>query len=107
MTVSSDEIKNLAMLARIGLNPVEQEEMRVQLDQILLHVSQLSKIDTSQVLATAQIGDAVNVWREDACQESLTAEQALANAPNRQGNFFVVGAIQENRQRGNGHLLRG
>jgi len=95
MPLSPDEVRHVATLARLGLSDAEIESHRVQLDAILTHISLLDSIDISGVAETAQIGGLVNAWREDAERPSLPADAALANAPDREGNLFRVGAIQE------------
>ncbi len=95
MTLSADDVQHVATLARIGLSDDEKVHLGGQLDAILEHVSQLQQVDTSALSPTAQVGELVNVWRDDVAAPSLPVEKALANAPQREGDFFVVGAIQE------------
>jgi aspartyl-tRNA(Asn)/glutamyl-tRNA(Gln) amidotransferase subunit C len=95
MTLSRDDVAHVAMLARLGLSDAEMEQYRTQLDAILDAIGRLSEVDTSQVAETAQVGGLVNVWREDEARESIGEERALANAPEREGPYFRVAAIQE------------
>ena len=95
MSFSDADVARAAMLARLNLTDDERERFGAQLGAILDHVSQLQKIDTSHLPATAQIGKLVNAWREDASRPSLPAELAMREAPEREANFFRVGAIQE------------
>lgn len=95
MSLSADDVRHVATLARLGLDPAEREQLGTQLDAILHHISRLNAVDTSAVAETAQVSGLVNVWREDECAESLPVEAVLANAPVRQGSHFQVGAIQE------------
>jgi aspartyl-tRNA(Asn)/glutamyl-tRNA(Gln) amidotransferase subunit C len=95
MTLSRDDVAHVAMLARLGLSDAEMEQYRGQLDAILDAIGRLNEVDTSQVGETAQVGGLVNVWREDEPRESIGEERALANAPEREGPFFRVAAIQE------------
>ncbi|GAC1339999.1 MAG: Asp-tRNA(Asn)/Glu-tRNA(Gln) amidotransferase subunit GatC [Candidatus Dormibacteria bacterium] len=95
MSLSADDVRHVATLARLGLDDAEREQLAAQLDAILHHISRLNAIDTGAVAETAQVSGLVNVWREDERADSLPVEAALANAPVRQGNHFQVGAIQE------------
>jgi aspartyl-tRNA(Asn)/glutamyl-tRNA(Gln) amidotransferase subunit C len=95
MSLSHDQVRHVAMLARLGLDDEERERLGRDLSDILGHVSELQKIDTSAVPETAQVGDLVNVWRDDVPATSLPADEALADAPDREGPYFRVGAIQE------------
>jgi aspartyl-tRNA(Asn)/glutamyl-tRNA(Gln) amidotransferase subunit C len=95
MTLSRDDVAHVAMLARLGLSDPELEQYQHQLDAILDAISTLGQVDTSAVAETAQVGGLVNVWREDEARPSLGTEKALANAPERDGPYFRVAAIQE------------
>ena len=95
MPLTEDEVRHVAALARLGLTDDEVVRFGAQLDAILDHVSQLDSIDISGVAETAQVGGAVNVWRDDDERESLPATVALANAPEQEDGCFKVGAIQE------------
>jgi aspartyl-tRNA(Asn)/glutamyl-tRNA(Gln) amidotransferase subunit C len=95
MPLSEDEVVHVAMLARLGLDDEEKRRIGAELDVILEHISALQRADISGIPETAQVGNLVNVWREDEPLPSLTEEQALANAPDTDGKYFRVGAIQE------------
>lgn len=94
MTLSRDDVAHVAMLARLGLHDAEVDHFGAQLDAILHAIDKLNAVDTSTVGETAQVGGLVNVWREDEARESMSSEQALANAPDRDDGMFRVGAIQ-------------
>jgi aspartyl-tRNA(Asn)/glutamyl-tRNA(Gln) amidotransferase subunit C len=95
MTLQRTDVDHIALLSRLALQDEERERFQQQLDSILEHISRLQTIDTSAVAETAQGGELVNVWRDDVSAPSLGAEIALANAPARDGDYFVVGAIQD------------
>jgi aspartyl-tRNA(Asn)/glutamyl-tRNA(Gln) amidotransferase subunit C len=95
MTLSRDDVTHVAMLARLGLSDAELDQYQHQLDDILDAISKLNEVDTSAVAETAQVGGLVNVWREDEPRPSIGTERALANAPERDGPYFRVAAIQE------------
>ena len=95
MTLSPEDVEHVALLARIGLDAEERRRMGAELDAILEHISQLQAVDISQLSPTAQVGNLTDVWRDDETVPSLPVEKALANAPEREADFFTVGAIQE------------
>jgi aspartyl-tRNA(Asn)/glutamyl-tRNA(Gln) amidotransferase subunit C len=95
MPLSPDEVAHVALLARLGLDDQEKRRIGAELDLILEHISALQRADISDIPETAQVGNLVNVWREDVPAECLSQEQALANAPDTDGEHFKVGAIQE------------
>src|SRR5438445_6516159 len=96
MTLSRADVDHVAMLARLGLDDAETERLGLELEKILEHISRLQQVDTSALTETAQVGDLVNVMRDDIPEPSLGAEAALRNAPRSDGHYFVVGAIQAN-----------
>ena len=95
MSFSEADVEHVAMLARLALSDEEKALFSEQLGAILDHVSMLQKVDTSHLSATARVGDVVNAWRTDSSRESIPANVALANAPDSEGEYFRVGAIQE------------
>ncbi|HEY7926445.1 MAG TPA: Asp-tRNA(Asn)/Glu-tRNA(Gln) amidotransferase subunit GatC [Candidatus Dormibacteraeota bacterium] len=95
MPLSPEEVAHVATLARLGLSDEEKRRIGAELDLILEHISALQRADISDVPETAQVGNLVNVWREDEPAQSLHQEQALAEAPDTDGQYFKVGAIQE------------
>jgi len=93
MSLTIEEVKHVARLARLRLSDEELETMRAELSRILEHIDMLSEVDVSDVSPTAQVTDMLNVMRADAVRPSLPREDALANAPDPQAGMFRVGAI--------------
>jgi aspartyl-tRNA(Asn)/glutamyl-tRNA(Gln) amidotransferase subunit C len=93
--LSSREVEHVARLARLGITPDEVVRYRDQLRHILNAIDALKRTDTSTVPATAHPLEERNVMREDKPQPSLSAEEALRNAPSREDSYFKVKAIQE------------
>jgi aspartyl-tRNA(Asn)/glutamyl-tRNA(Gln) amidotransferase subunit C len=95
MKLSREEVKRLALLARLGLDEDEVERLREQLSNILENFEILQQVDTTDVPPTAHSIALENVLREDEAGPSLPADQVLANAPNREEGFFKVRAVLE------------
>ena len=95
MTLSRDEVRHVAMLARLGLEPGEEEFYAQQLSGILEHIDRLRRVDTSAIPPTAQVVEVTTVLAGDEPRPSLSQEDALANAPEARDGFFVVKAILE------------
>ena len=92
MEIGRDEVLHVAKLARLALSEQEIEKFRAQLSAILEAVGKVSELDLDDVEPTAHPLDVVNVWAEDEPRPSLPVEEALANAPDRDGDFFRVPA---------------
>jgi aspartyl-tRNA(Asn)/glutamyl-tRNA(Gln) amidotransferase subunit C len=95
VTLSRDDVRHVAMLARLGLEPGEEDFYADQLSGILAHIDRLRELDTEAIPPTAQVVRVENRLRADEPGPCLTQEQATANAPEARDGFFVVKAIQE------------
>jgi len=92
MAISRDEVLHVAQLARLALTDEEVERLGGQLDAILEAVAKVSELDLSDVEPTSHPLDLVNVWGDDEPRPSLPLDEALVNAPEREGGFFRVPA---------------
>jgi aspartyl-tRNA(Asn)/glutamyl-tRNA(Gln) amidotransferase subunit C len=95
VTLSRDQVRHVAMLARLGLSDGEEEFYARQLSGILAHIDRLRELDTEAIPPTAQVVEVRSIMRPDVPGECLTQAEALANAPEAADGFFVVKAIQE------------
>jgi aspartyl-tRNA(Asn)/glutamyl-tRNA(Gln) amidotransferase subunit C len=92
MAITRDEVLHVAKLARLELSDDEVARFQEQLSAILEAVGKVAELNLSSVEPTAHPLDVVNVWADDEPRPSLPVEQALANAPDRSGDFFRVPA---------------
>jgi len=90
MAISRDEVLHVARLARLALTDEEVERLGAQLNAILEAVGKVSELDLSDVEPTAHPLELVNVWADDDPRDSLSNEDALSNAPDREAGFFRV-----------------
>jgi len=95
VTLSRDDVRHVALLARLGLEPGEEDFYADQLSAILAHIDRLSELDTEAIAPTAQVVPLASRLRDDEPRPGLTQERALANAPEARDGCFVVRAIQE------------
>ena len=92
MAISREEVLHVARLARLALSEEELERFSEQLSAILEAVGKVAELDLSGVEPTAHPLDLVNVWAEDEPRPCLSVDEALANAPDREGEHFRVPA---------------
>lgn len=92
MALSREEVLHVAELARLALTEDEVERLRGELSAILEAVGTVAELDLSDVEPTSHPLDVANVWAEDEPRPSLALDDALANAPDREGGFFRVPA---------------
>ena len=83
------------MLARLGLEPGDEDFYAEQLSGILGAIDRLQEVDTDDIPPTAQVVEVVNQLREDVPRPGFTQEEALSNAPAAENGFFRVPSIQE------------
>ena len=90
MSLSAAEVRKLALLARLDLSDDEVANVRPQLDSILAFVEQLTELDTTDVEPMTTALDVDNRWREDLQFDTLSNDEALANAPSQSDGCFLV-----------------
>lgn len=95
MTISQDEVRHVARLARLALSDAELSTLGEQLGRILDHVRQLDRLDTAGVEPTCHAVETGTPFREDVAVPFSDREALLANAPDREGDAFRVPRILE------------
>ena len=95
MALTPDEVRWVAHLARLELSDAELETMTRQLSAIVDYVDQLQQVNTDGVEPLAHALPVHNVFRDDEPAPSLPVDDALANAPDRHGDFYGVPAVLE------------
>ncbi|HSB79429.1 MAG TPA: Asp-tRNA(Asn)/Glu-tRNA(Gln) amidotransferase subunit GatC [Candidatus Methylomirabilis sp.] len=93
--ITRKEVEHVARLARLDLAEEEKERMTAQLDSILGYIDKLNELDTTHVEPTTTVIPMVSVMREDVVRPSLSQDEALANAPDREDVYFRVPRIIE------------
>ena len=91
--IDQDQVRKVAKLSRLDLTEAEVEEFTVQLSAILEYVEKMNELDTSGVEPLAHCLPVSNILREDSARESLGTDKVLANAPQRDEEFFKVPKI--------------
>jgi aspartyl-tRNA(Asn)/glutamyl-tRNA(Gln) amidotransferase subunit C len=89
------DIEHVAKLARLDLSDDEIARLRTQLAQILEHAALVGEVAATDVVPTASPIPRANVYRDDVPEPSLPVDEALRNAPERDGDRFRVPRIAE------------
>ena len=90
MQISQEEVLQVAKLARLEVRGDELENMTEQLDRILSYIAKLNELNTDGVTPTTHAITIDNAFREDTVKDSLPRQEALANAPEQNGEVFIV-----------------
>jgi aspartyl-tRNA(Asn)/glutamyl-tRNA(Gln) amidotransferase subunit C len=95
MSLTRDEVRHIALLARLRLTADEEARLGHELGQILQHVTALERLNTSGIEPMAHALEVVNVVRKDGISNRPDREALLANAPATEAGFFAVPKIIE------------
>lgn len=93
MAISRAEVEKVSLLGRLLLSEEELDRMTRQLGEILHYIELLGEVDTSAVEPMAHAIDVRDVLRDDQVRASLDRREALANAPNQDGECYLVPAV--------------
>ena len=89
------DVAYVAQLARMNLTPAEKALFQKQLSDVLHYMEKLRELDVSHVEAASHAIPVSNVFREDFSRDWFTAEEALANAPRKANQLFIVPKVVE------------
>ncbi len=93
MSLSMEDVRWVAHLARLELTEAEYEKLGSDLRAIVDYVDLLQAVDTDSVEPLAHPHNVENIFRADEPCEALPVDEALANAPDRREDFFGVPAV--------------
>ena len=95
MKITTQEVGYVAHLARLDLSEDEKDKLTSQLNNILMYMDILNRVDTEGIQPMTHAISLDNVLRDDAEKKSIGVEMALANAPKGEMGFFGVPKIIE------------
>ena len=95
MSVSRDDVRHVAQLARLDFSEDEEAQMADELSQILDYVDKLDELDTSGVPPMSHVLDVTNVFRPDAVEQRIDRAQALELAPEADDEYVRVPKVIE------------
>jgi aspartyl-tRNA(Asn)/glutamyl-tRNA(Gln) amidotransferase subunit C len=95
MSISLDEVRHVARLARLDLDEVEILSLQGELNALLGHFADIQGIDVSGIDPSSTAIAVQNAWAEDAVGQVLTRREALGNAPMSKAGLYVVPTIIE------------
>jgi len=95
MSVTNEQVRHIARLARIAMSDDELERLLPELNNILGWVEQLGEVDTDGVEPLTAVIDQKMRLREDIVNDGNIRDEVLANAPDAQHGFFAVPKVIE------------
>lgn len=95
MSITPEDVRYLAGLARLRFTPEEETRMVRDLEAVLAYMQTLEEIDTDGVPPMTHVMELFNVERPDVAQQRIDREEALRNAPDADGTYFRVPKVIE------------
>ncbi|MDP7240962.1 MAG: Asp-tRNA(Asn)/Glu-tRNA(Gln) amidotransferase subunit GatC [Dehalococcoidia bacterium] len=95
MSLTQEEVRHIANLARLGIGLQDVERMREQLSSILEHFQLLQALDTTEIPPTVHVVPLHTVQREDLPADSFSPDDIMANAPRPEEGYFRVQVVLE------------
>jgi aspartyl-tRNA(Asn)/glutamyl-tRNA(Gln) amidotransferase subunit C len=95
MSISLDEVRHVARLARLELDDSEMMSLQGELNALLGHFADIQDVDTTGIEARSHAVILQNVWSDDEPRFGLPRDVALRNAPLSRAGLFVVPQIIE------------
>jgi len=91
--LTAEEVKKIALLARIALTDEEVEKFRLDLTTVLDYVDELKQVDTEGLEIVSQVTGLQNVQRADEPVMADNIEEIMQNAPETKDGYYKVKAI--------------
>jgi len=95
VAITRDEVRRVAALARLRLEPAEEERLTADLGHILDAFAKLQALDTTGIPPARALAEPATPLRDDAVTNPDAGDELLANAPAAEGRFFRVPKILE------------
>jgi aspartyl/glutamyl-tRNA(Asn/Gln) amidotransferase C subunit len=95
MSISLDEVKHTAQLARLELDEAELKAFQLELNALLGHFEDIQAIDTTGLVPKPHAVELTNVWSEDQVEQGLSREEALEGAFKTRAGLFIVPTVIE------------
>jgi len=90
MEINDALFEKLANLARLKFDETEKLQIKNDLQNMIGLIEKMNDLDTSNVEPLLHMTANVNMWREDVIKGSITNEEAMQNASNKNAPFFIV-----------------
>ncbi len=93
--ITQKDVEYVAALAQLALDDVTKERLVGEMGDILGYMDKLNELNTDTIEPMMHAQEMTNVYRDDEVKPSLSREEALRNAPQTDGEYFLVPKILE------------
>lgn len=90
MSVTRKDVEYIAELSRLKFDEKELNNLTEDLNEILTYIDKLNELNTDNIEPLSHPIEGTNAFREDLVKPSISTEDALKNAPDRDESFFKV-----------------
>ncbi len=94
--ITKEEVKHVALLARIGINEADLEKYAHDMQSILKYVEVLQQVDTNDISPTYQVSGNCNVMQDDEIEKGLKREDILVLAKDKDLANFITKGVFDN-----------
>lgn len=94
---SEQTVDKLAHLSRLEFDGKEKQEIIYDLERMLVFVSKLNELDTTDIEPLIYMNEEVNILREDEIKQTISQNEALLNAPKKDSDYFKVPKVVEKK----------
>lgn len=90
MEITDDIVNRVSTLAKLQFNDEENQIIKNDLNRIIQFIDKINQVDTNGVEPLVHMNHEINVLREDIAEETITQEEALKNAPQKDSDYFKI-----------------
>ena len=95
MSLDREDVRKIAFLARIRVDDADLEPLAGELNNIIGWVESLGEVDTDGVAPMTSVAEMTLRRRDDVVDDGGDADRVLANAPDREGDYYAVPKVVE------------
>ncbi len=97
MRISEETVNHIAHLARLKFDGDEVKSIQIDLENMISFMGKLNELETSDLEPLLFMSDEVNVLREDIAVETISAKEALKNAPKKDSDYFRIPKVLDKK----------
>ncbi len=98
MSVTKKDVEKIAQLAKLKFKDSEMDEFTKDMNNILTYMEKLNELNTENVEPLSHPNEDSNIFREDVLKPSISTEEALKNAPDKDDKFFKVPKVIQDKK---------
>lgn len=90
MKITEETVDHIAHLARLEFEGERKEAIRMDLERIITFMDKLQEVETENVEPLIFMSSEINRLRDDVSARTVTQDEALKNAPQRDSDYFRI-----------------